>query len=411
MKSKDPGKSTPDCRCTKGESRLPHEAYGKVVDKVFSKVLVESGELEEQRISAPVLAEELLAHSSSQRRLLLRNSCRYHAWPLVEELLARCQEGWAEDPLTSEELATLALEICSHLKADGFRSRILNDLRAEAWSYVGNCRRIRSDLRAAQAAFGQAEESLAKGSADPSERARLDDLRSSLLGAQRDFDGAVAVLSKVTAYYRKIGNGHREGRALLKKAKFLSNAGRVEEAIPVLRRAAALLDCLQEPRMSVVVRHNLMATLIDAERLDEAQQLVPEVRELARKYANRHDRLRLLWTDGLLRQKLGQLELAEEALSQVRDGFIAASIGYDVAQASLDLAALYLETGRTAEVRRLAVETMPIFISLNVQRELLMAWQLFQEAAERDAATLRLVNEVAARIRDSLGAIGSDAAP
>jgi hypothetical protein len=70
-----------------------------------------------------------------------------------------------------------------------------------------------------------------------------------------------------------------------------------------------------------------------------------------------------------------------------------------VAQVSLDLAGLYLEQGRTDEVRRLAVETMPVFVSLNVQRELMVAWSLFRQAADRESATVQLLQEVAGKIR------------
>jgi hypothetical protein len=78
---------------------------------------------------------------------------------------------------------------------------------------------------------------------------------------------------------------------------------------------------------------------------------------------------------------------------------VAAGIGYDVALVSLDLAALYLDSGRTDEVRELAAESVPLFASRGVHRELMMAWSLFREAAERDAVTLGLVKEVASRIR------------
>ncbi len=97
---------------------------------------------------------------------------------------------------------------------------------------------------------------------------------------------------------------------------------------------------------------------------------------------------------------MGQVEFAEEALRQVREGFIAAEIGYDVALVSLDLAALYLEAGRTAEVKQLAAEMLPIFASRQVHREAIMAWTVFRQAVEQEVATVRVIEEVAARIRE-----------
>jgi tetratricopeptide (TPR) repeat protein len=412
MKPEDPSRRTFKGTSSKRRDPAQKELYSRILDKVFDELLTENAALEEQRSSVPMLVSELLQVSASQRKLLVRNSCRYRAWPLAEELLARSEAGWADDPAESEALAAVALEICDHLPGEGFRARLLNDLKAEAWSYIGNCRRILSDLRGAQRAFKEAESFLARGSQDPMERARIQDLRASLLGAQRDFDGAVSLLSEAISQYRQVRDSHREGRALVNQAKLLSTRGRPEEAIPILNRAAGLVDEDREPRLKLALRNNLLYILTDVGRLEEAFQLIPEIRELARKHASRHDRLRVLWTEGRLRQRLGQEKLAEEALSQVREGFIAAGVGYDVAQVSLDLASLYLEAGRTADVRRLAVETMPLFASRNVQRELLMAWQLFMEAAERDAATVGLLKKVAARIRRSEGlAAGFESTP
>jgi hypothetical protein len=102
-----------------------------------------------------------------------------------------------------------------------------------------------------------------------------------------------------------------------------------------------------------------------------------------------------------MRGRLGQFELAEEMLKRVREGFVVEGIAYDVALVSLDLAALYLESGCTDEARELATESIPLFTSRGVHREALMAWNLFREAAERDALTLGLVQEVASRIRQS----------
>lgn len=380
------------------------ESYSIVLDKVFSEVLAENDQLDRQRSSAPDLIADLEVLAPRQRTLLIRNSAQYQAWPLIEEALSRGRTYWTEDPGRGEDLAHLALEISGALSSTGYRERLVNDVRAEIWSDIGNCRRIRSDLYAAHEAFTIAEHHLTLGTGDALERARFLDLKSSLLRAQRDFKGANSCLAEAIRLYGCLPDRHAEGRALLNQARLLGDGGDPHKAIEVLKRAGGLIDLRREPRLGFLLKWNLVLYLREADRLDEAQALLPEVRELSRIYGTRHDRLRLLWVEGALREKLGQVQIAEEALRQVREGFIAAGIGYDVALVSLDLAALYLEEGRTEEVRHLAIETMPLFASRNVQRELLMAWQLFKEAAECDVATLRLVKEVAARIRRSGGA-------
>lgn len=287
------------------------------------------------------------------------------------------------------------------LSFQGLREQLGNDLKAEAWSYIGNARRIRSDLHAASLAFREAEKYLARGSGDPMEAARLLDLKSSFERARRNFEGACRLLTKAIGLYRKAGELHLEGRALISEAYLLRTCGKPEASIQVLRRAESLLDPQEDPLLWFLLKKNLLLFLTECGRLRDAQELLPEVRELGKVHGSRLERLRLLWTEGLLRKGLGQSELAAEVLSQVRDGFSAQGIGYDVALVSLDLAALYLESGRTEEARQLATESIPLFTSRGVHREALMAWNLFREAAGRDALTLGLVQEVASRIRQS----------
>lgn len=385
----------------RGGGSIPKEAYSRILDKVFLSIIEENRGIEDQRSNAAALFAELSSLSFTQQELLIRNSSRYHVWALAERFLAESRRRWTEDPRHSEDLAQLAVEIAQQLKVAGFRARLLSDLKAEAWSYVANCRRIRTDYYEALRAFRKAELFLAQGSGDRLERARLLDLKASLFVAQRDFQTASRLLTETIAEYRSAGDKHLEGRALIKKAMLLRDSGEVEEAILVLQRVGRLIDVDREPWLSFALRKNLLNYLVEAGRAEEAQKMLPEVREIARQHANRLERLRLLWTEGLLCRALGQHDLALEALRQVREGFIAVEIGYDAALVSLDLALVYLEADRRIEARSLALESVPLFASRGIHREVVMAWTLFREAAERDAVTLGLVQEVASRIRHS----------
>ena len=72
-------------------------------------------------------------------------------------------------------------------------------------------------------------------------------------------------------------------------------------------------------------------------------------------------RLRLSWLEGRLAAAFGRREEAIAALRGVRDGFADRKIAYDTALASLELAVLYLEEGRTSEVKDLAGKMVWIF--------------------------------------------------
>lgn len=72
----------------------------------------------------------------------------------------------------------------------------------------------------------------------------------------------------------------------------------------------------------------------------------------------------------------------------MRDGFLARGIPFDAALASLELAVVLLEQGRTAEVKETTLLLAPLFGALEVDREALASLQLFCEASERENATL-----------------------
>jgi len=96
---------------------------------------------------------------------------------------------------------------------------------------------------------------------------------------------------------------------------------------------------------------------------------------------------------------LGQPGQAESLFLAVRDGFIAEGIPYDTALVSLELATLYAEQGRTADLKRLAGEMVPIFSSLHIHREALAALAFVRQAAETERASLEVVTGVAAYLR------------
>ena len=102
---------------------------------------------------------------------------------------------------------------------------------------------------------------------------------------------------------------------------------------------------------------------------------------------------------GEIAREVGRLEEAAELLRQVREGFIELEVGYDVALVSLDLAGVCAQLGRTAEVKRIAEEMIPIFHSRDVHRETYAALIVFQQAAATEQATAGMVDEIARFLR------------
>jgi hypothetical protein len=122
------------------------------------------------------------------------------------------------------------------------------------------------------------------------------------------------------------------------------------------------------------------------------------VRELGERLGNALDLVRVEWLAARVAAGLGQREEATAKLAQVRQELSTRGISYNAALASLDLAVLYLEEGRTGDVKDLAREMAEIFKARGIAREALAALSLFVEAAQKEKATVELVRRVIRKV-------------
>jgi len=374
--------------------------YDPGLDRI-SKTLqrVQSAYLRE-RTEAPGLFFELSEHTIEKRPLLVRNCPRFHSWGLCELLLLRSEEQNFHNPHLGESLALLALEVLERLDVSCYGAAAIEDLRAQAWAYVANSRRLQADLRGAEEAFALAFAALKRGTFQPLVRAELLDIKGSLLRAQRRFDKALSLLHRAASIFLELGEKHQAGRVLVKMSTVHQSAGTPEKSIPVLYRALALIDPNREPRLLLGAWHNLADNLAESGRFMEAQKLLAKARPLYRQFLDPWMQNRLKWVEGKVARGLGQKEQAEALLLAARNGFLAEGAAYDTALVSLELAALYAEQNRSmAELKRIAGEMLPIFSSLQIHREALAALAFWKQAVEAERAGLDLVTGVASFLK------------
>jgi tetratricopeptide (TPR) repeat protein len=181
---------------------------------------------------------------------------------------------------------------------------------------------------------------------------------------------------------------------LIKRGRALEQLGDYDGAITALRQAAPLIDGQQEPRLLLVARFNLVCNLCYRRRFDEAKALLPEVRAEAERLGQELDLVRTLWLEGWVAAGLGRKTEAIAALEHVSRDLIRLQIPSDAALASLELAVLYLEEGRTAEVRALALALAWIFDAEGVHPGTLAALRLFCQAAKKETATVELAQRL-----------------
>ncbi|HVR95130.1 MAG TPA: helix-turn-helix domain-containing protein, partial [Thermoanaerobaculia bacterium] len=330
------------------------------------------------RQEVKVTWERVRRKQPAERRKLIRRSSEYRSWALCE---AACAESLKVAPDSADqavEYAELAIEI-SRLAAveDLFRQR----LQGYAEAHLGNARRVHGNLREADAIFGRARFLWQAGAlGDPGllDEARMLSLEASLRIDQHRPAEALKLVDQALAVDR---NGLAK-HLLIKRGRALEQLGEYDGAIAALRQAVPLFDGLQEPRLLFSVRFNLLNNLCHLRRFEEAQALLPEVRTQAERLGQELDLVRTLWLEGWVAAGLGGRKEAVASLEQVSREFIRLQIPSDAALASLELAVLYLEEGRAAEVRALALALAWIFDAEGVHPGTLAALRLFCQAAK-----------------------------
>jgi tetratricopeptide (TPR) repeat protein len=343
---------------------------------------------------------EILAVREPERRALVETSPRFHGLKLCEFLQEKSREAWFDDPASAVALAELAVVIAGRLDAEHYGAGLVDETRALAWAHLGNASRIASDLRQSEEAFETAEVHLERSGGDALAEAQLLSFKASLRNSQGRFNEAAELLDQVIAIYREAKDRHLEGKALIKKGMTLGYSGRFAEAARLLRRGLSRIDPVEEPRLLVSARHNLIWYLDDSGQHQEALSALEKTRGLYRDLAEPTHLVRLRWLEGKIARGLGRLEEAETALREAREAFIERGIGFDAALVGLDLAMVYVQQGETAEVRRLAQEIIPIFESRDVHQEALAAILLLRQAAEAEEVTVALLDRVGRFLRD-----------
>lgn len=376
-------------------------AYESAITRSLEMLAERQASLERERERAPLLYADLARHPPARQKVLVGNARRYQSWGLAQHLIERCSQTWTTDPHQAEELAALALAIAEQFGPPLYQERILNDLKGRCWVHIGTCRRIATDLKGAAEAFDRAGELLVAGTEDPVEWALYLHRRGTLHMYQRRMEEAEPLLRRAISSFRRVGDPHLAGRVMVTLAELYQLRCEPERAIATLHRARKVLDLEREPKLALTTCHNLLYYLVDGERYMEARSLLAKSRELYELYADPLLRQKLLWLQGRIACGLGQEQQAEALLEKARNNFIAQGFSGYVAVISLDLAEVYARQGRSAEIKQLAQEILPIFQALDIGREALAAVLLFHEAVQAEKVTVTMLREVAQRVRGS----------
>jgi transcriptional regulator with XRE-family HTH domain len=346
--------------------------------------------LAEDRRHAPALWARLEGCAEEERSRLVRDDAAFHSAGFVELLCEESVNAAGDSAQRARHLADLAVEVAERVPGEEpWRCRVQGFAR----QHGANALRVVGDHLAADAEVERATELWRAGaSADPGllNEARVLGLEAALRREGGRLPEALTLFDRALA----VDRWGETPALLMGKAKALERLGRFDEAVVLLRQAGVRLDAEEEPRKSLIVRELLVLNLCHLGRHGDAEQMIGEVRGLARQLGNRLDLVRVDWLQGRIAAGLGRHDEAIALLERVRAKFVEDEIGYDAALVTLELAEIHATLGHRAEVKSLARESAPIFAQQGVHAEARRALELFRQAALQDRATAQLLRAV-----------------
>lgn len=361
--------------------------------------LAQDDRLRSEVLDSPILIDELAQQSEPRRLLLVKNLARFQSVPVAVACLTEAKRLWQHEPREALSWISLSLSVLDSLPPGRYPSELVFDFQARAWAYRANALRNLSAFDEANQAFDMAWQLFWRGTRVPSEWAHLAALEASLRRDQRKFGQADSLLEDAIGIYQHLGEYREEARLLVARAFVSFEEGRLEDAVKILQDVLRRAEHRELDReVYAAALHNLAYNLAHLGRGAEARRLFPKVRDLVQSQGNAIQIARLHWLEALIYRAEGDFDRAEASFRKVHRKFVDLGIAYDAALVSLDLAVLYLETGRLQEVKELAAEMLPIFRSRQIHREAAVAGLVLIEALRQEAATVESIREVAAYI-------------
>ncbi len=307
----------------------------------------------------------------------------------VRWLAFKCRRLVTWDPERAVRLGRLCV-----LAADGLHTNV----RALAAMRMGQAlRRARGDYLGADTWFAKARELLScEPDADPFLLAKLLRLQGYSRFVQSRSAEAVPLFEEALSIYRRAGDLEGAGKTMADMAGAVEETQGSKEAIGLLLKACGFIDFEKNPRFALMIAQNLSVFHGNLGNTDQAVAYLGLARDLLEQQGDAPaDALRMDWSAGRILAQAGRTSESVPVLREARDRFIELGLAAEAGQISLDLALSLLQLGRTAELKEIAHEMLPIFRSRLLHAEALAAIEFFREAVMAETITAGQIHAIA----------------
>jgi tetratricopeptide (TPR) repeat protein len=370
------------------------------LDRVLHQALRRRFILDCEAALTPTLLGELDRRPPVERRATIRTAPRYRLYGFAEQLCELSREAGFSDVARALELAELAVEVSDGLDPRLYFPRITADQQGLARAFLGNARRVASDLFGADRAFHEGRQFLREGTESPILHAEFSSLLSSLRIDQARYPEARRMLEEAREIFEQWGHPEDVVRVLIQLEICTGHAGEVETAVRLCAQALEALKPVEDKRLHLAVHHDLTWWTVDLGDGLEALARFQQAQPLYERFAeDPWVQLRRRWLEGRIHAVLGDHDVARRAFEEVREQASRRELAFEFAMVSLELALVHLREGDIGRVQDLAEEMTPIFRSQDLHRYALAALYLFRHDARSQRITTGLLREILSYLR------------
>jgi hypothetical protein len=378
---------------TREGSTAGGQRYAAAFHRAGCLVAERAEDLDDERARARRELDDLLALPAAQRASRVASAHRrFRSRALVDLLLEETRSRMRSDPVEGIALAEL-VPVILYWTPGAAGTSWAEATYARSLALRANALRIGGELPQADAVFRELHRFVADHPLEGEElHAELASLEASLRLNQDRLEEAEELLDRAIALSGAAGDAASVAKNLIKRGDVQRLNDRLDASGDSLRAALRVLGPDDDTHLVLCAVGALGLYLCAVGEAGEAEDLLARHAPLLRGHDDVWMDLRMKVLRGRIAHGLGRSDEAERLLLAARQGYLDRELGYDAALVTLDLALLYLDQGRTAELKDAARLMQPIFEVRNVHRQALAALMLFEQAAAAEKVTEQTIH-------------------
>lgn len=216
------------------------------------------------------------------------------------------------------------------------------------------------------------------------------------MGDQGDYETGLEFALQATEIYVRHGDLPGVGRSMVDRAVMVYKLGTSQETLDLYRAGLQYLPPSAWQNRFAALQGMGMSHL-NLGQVDEADDCAIRAAEAHTTHTGLNW-WRLVWLQGEIAYRLGELERSENLFQQVKEAFAEAGQALDVALLSLQLARVLLAAGKIRDMQRLAASSMSLLRPLRRHRVACAALHEFTRMALTGDLTVRWIEQASSRL-------------